>query len=242
MAETFIPCDKCNSGYIYDEKTDSAVKCECLKEFQRKRKLEITLNKASIPYDYIKDYHMRKYIGRKSIDNLQKLKQYVDKFEEKFFDKHIYFYGAMGTQKTTVAYWVGRELIKKGLSVKYVLMDQLIKDLQKQGWEDEVDISQYSSVDCLIIDRAFMADQVTLYKSGYQIPFLDNFLRQRMDQEQKSTIFISNNEIDNIASNGFGKDIEDLVRRKIKPFNSLFYFLDHYTQKDDFDTIDLWED
>lgn len=119
-------------------------------------------------------------------------------------------------------------------------MNDLVKQLQDANFNEEVDIDQYYNCDCLIIDRAFCKDQVTIYKSGYQLPFLDNFLRKRIDVLQKSTIVISNEHYDNIAKNGFNEDIEDLIRRKVQPYQSVFHFIDSYTLKDDFDTIDLW--
>jgi len=239
--EEFAPCGECADGYIY-ETEETVKKCNCLLNYQKRQRLRLSLHKANIPHDTIIDYNIRHYIKGQSYDNVKKLKFYVDNFIESFSDKQLYMWGKPGTQKTTLSFWIGKELIKRGCSVYYILMNDLVKDLQREGFEETTDLSKYYNVDCLIIDRAFVGDQVTLYKSGYQIPFLDNFLRKRIDQLQKAIIFISNADVDSISINGFGEDIQDLIIRKTKPYGSVFEFKDHYTLKDDFNTINLWGD
>jgi DNA replication protein DnaC len=240
--EEFNPCEKCENGYLYDKDKDIAVKCQCFIDYQNRQRLRLKLDKAGIPSSAIIDYTIRQYIKKYSWESVQKLRKLVNNFEERFFDKVIYMYGAPGTQKTTLSYWVGRELLKKGINVQYILMDELVKLLQKEGFHEEVDLSKYRNTDCLIIDRAFASDQITLYKSGYQIPFIDSFLRKRIDQIQKTTIFVSNIHPKEIAEHGFGEDIKDLVERKTYPMDTVIHFQDHYTLKDDFDKINLWED
>jgi len=240
--DKYIPCSKCDNGWIIilnEYGVDEAKKCSCLEKYQKDNTLEISLKKSNIPMEAL-DYTIRSYIGKQSLSSVKKLQKYIKKYKQTFYNKHIYLYGSKGTQKTTLSWWVGRELLKKGVTVKYILMNDLIKELQDDNFKDESSIDQYYNVDCLIIDRSFSKEQITLYKSGYQLPFLDNFLRKRIDQLQKSIIFISNINIYEIAENGFTKDIEDLIVRKIKVFNSDFLFEDHYSIKDDFDTIDLW--
>lgn len=240
--EKFTPCGKCENGYIYSGDYAVAHKCDCLKEYQKRQKLRIELTKANIPPDTIIDYTIRHYIRGESFGEVKRLKFYVEHFD-RFKDKQLYMWGKPGTQKTTLAFWVGKELIKKGYSVRYTLMNDLVKVLQKQGFEYDDDmVEPMLKADCLIIDRAFVSDQVTLYKSGYQIPFIDNFLRHRIDQLQKSTIFISNVHVTHISDNGFGMDIQDLITRKTKPFDTILEFKDHYTLKDDFGSINLWEE
>lgn len=240
--EEFTPCGECDNGFIYDHENDTARKCQCLIDYQCYRKMEIRLKKAGIPYNFIKDYHIRKYIGNESRSEVKKLKTLIKNFNTSFFDKVLYFWGKMGTQKTTLTYWVGRELVMKDVNVKYVLMNDLVKHIQNESFQEEYDSTPFYNADCLIIDRAFDSSQVTLYKSGYQIPFLDNFLRKRIDQLQKCTIFISNIPVSQISNHGFGTDIEDLIRRKTEPFDTILEFKDHYSLKDDFNEINLWEE
>lgn len=237
----FISCNKCDNGFIYHKDGNYVTKCSCLKNYQKKEKLKLKLDLANIPESII-DYSIKNYIGKDKNDNISKLKKFIKEFKEKFFDKILYFYGNQGTQKTTIAYWMGRELLKNDINVKYILMNDLIKELQKESFEENVSIDKYLNSDLLIIDRSFVKDQVTIYNSKYQLPFLDNFLRKRLEQLCLSTIIISNKHIDFISKNGFNEDIEDLIRRKTVVYNSVFLFEDSYLLKDDFDVANLWSD
>jgi DNA replication protein DnaC len=241
----FRPCTKCNNGYIYKKNAfdeDVVSICNCLEKYQYQIHILQKLEKAGIiASPLLLNYSIdRDYIGPDKQNNIPKFKKYIEDFEKTFYDKTLYFYGVPGTQKTTIATWIAMELIKKDISVYYTIMNDLIKDLQENTFSEEDLESRYYDCDCLIIDRAFGKDQVTIYKSGYQIPFLDNFLRKRIDQLQKGTIIISNNEVHEISNAGFNSDIESLIDRKTRPFDSIFYFGDHYSIKDDFDNIDLW--
>lgn len=241
--EKFIPCGECENGYIYDNEYTYAIKCDCLREYQQRQRLRIELDKAGVNPDKVIDYTIRHYIRGQSFGEVKKLKFYIEHFEDRFKNRHLYLWGKPGTQKTTLSFWVAKELIKKHISVQYILMNDLVKMLQRQGFEQDSDAElSYLNADCLIIDRAFVSDQVTLYKSGYQIPFIDNFLRARLDRLRKSTIFISNAPVEQIANNGFGEDIQDLIVRETKPYDLVLEFRDHYTLKDDFDKINLWEE
>lgn len=239
--EKFTSCNQCDNGYIYSKNYESARKCICLITYQERQRLRIKLYKAGIPPENTIDYTIRHYIRGESFAEVKKLRFYVE-HAERFVDKQLYMWGKPGTQKTTLSYWVGKELIKKGYGVQYCLMNDLVKALQNEQFEEGVNADKYRNTDFLIIDRAFVADQVTLYKSGYQIPFLDNFLRKRLDQLQKATIFISNAHPSKIGKNGFGEDIQDLITRKTKPYDLILEFKDHYTLKDDFNKINLWEE
>ena len=201
------------------------------KEFLKKNRLVAYLKEADIP-ESILDYDVKTYIGPDKEENIKALQSYIEEYKN--YKGHcIFFVGKPGTQKTTVSWWVARELISQSFIVKYILMNDLIKMLQAESFDDTIDyVDDYFQCDLLIIDRVFQKDQVTLYKSGYQIAFLDNFLRKRVDQMGKGILFISNTPLDEIAGQGFNADIEDFVRRKT--VNTVFEFKDRYTLKDDF--------
>lgn len=114
----YRPCSKCDNGYTHkvnEQGNEYVTKCDCLQKYQNRILLVVGLQKANIPcndtilmYDIDKDY-----IG-KDVNNIrEKLKKYLNEFEEVFNDKILYFWGKKGTQKTTVSYWIGKELIKK---------------------------------------------------------------------------------------------------------------------------------
>jgi len=234
----FVPCSKCNNGYIYsyEEGYEKARKCECLMKYQLHTYLQIALKKANIPLSTLK-YSIDSYIGPDNKGNIPKLKKVVDEYKNTFSTKLLYFYGIGGTQKTTLSWWLGRELLKKKVSVYYCFMNELVNDLTEDRFKEQSVLSKYN-VDFLIIDRAFDKDQMTIYKSGYQLPFLDNFLRKRVEVEERSTLLISNVTIDAISSQKINTDIEDFVRRKVIPYkDTYFHFQDHYSLKEDFDSV-----
>lgn len=237
----FEPCGKCINGYIITKEKgqETALECECRKEWFNEASLIINLMKANIPIS-VKDYTIDSYIGEDKNRNIERLHKYINKFKNKFKDKILYIYGDNGTQKTTISYWIGRELLKKGISVYYTLMNSLIRDLQENQFDKETDIEKYKKVDCLIIDRAFESNQLTIYKSGYQLSFIDTFLRERIDLQNKAIIFVSNVPYNEISKHGFNDDIEDLISRKVRPYNMDLKFIDHYTLSNYFEN--LWED
>jgi len=242
----FRPCVKCDNGYIYSTNSFNepvVTICSCLQKYQYQINLLQKLEKANIfPSQFLLKYDIdNDYIGPDKQGNIPKLKKFIREFKDTFYDKTLYIYGKVGTQKTTVANWIAKELIEKGVSVYFTFLNDLIKELQENTFS-ELDLEdKYYDCDCLIIDRAFGRDKVTIYKSGYQIPFLDNFLRRRIDQLNKATIIISNDAIENISKNGFNEDIQSLIERKTKPIKSVFLFEDYYGIKDDFGTLKLWE-
>jgi len=239
----FVRCDKCRDtgGFIYtvDEHGNQvSKKCDCFIEHQKKQELRLRLYKANIP-PQMEKYDIATYIGDKSLESVDKLKRYIEKFSEKFNSIHLYLYGPNSTQKTTLSMWVGREIIKTGHTVHYVLMDDLIKSLMQEGFKEEVlsEIKTFENVNCLIVDESFDKDKVNWYKSGYQLSFLDRFLRSRLEQKRKSTIFISNKEVDTIQKE-FGESIYRLIER-----NTMFTrlkFEDNFNKKKNFDPEELW--
>lgn len=239
----FVPCGKCNNGYLYTRpKNDKqfVVRCDCLTSYLYEQRMQYKLIQSGIPPS-IWNYQIESYIGSESLSSIQKIQKFVSRFFDKFASVHLYMTGPNGTQKTTIAHYLGRELLKRGCTVRYVLMNEMIKNLTKEGFEEYVDahIEQYHTVDCLIIDEAFDKDKILWYKSNYQMNFLDSILRKRIDQLQKSIVFVSNKSIESIKDN-FNYSIYDLVKRNT--LQTVLPFVDHYTKKDDFDPEDLWKD
>lgn len=245
ITEEFVGCDKCRdtNGFIYeiDENGNQiSKKCQCLLEYQQKQYLHLALSRANIPTSVL-IYTIDSYIGTQSLSHVPKLKKYVHEFKEKYYDTHLYIYGPNSTQKTTLAMWIGRELLVQKVSVYYVLMDNMVRALTQEQFEEEFQklISKINSVDCLIIDEAFDKEKVTWYKSGYQLTFLDRFLRHRMESDRKATIFVSNKDVISIRSN-FSTSVFELIQRNTS--QTQLQFIDHYTKKDDFKGKDIWGD
>lgn len=259
MKQKFIPCRTCRNkegpkpGFYYEDIEYGqgtyrlVVECECHKEWKHKNMFHIQASRGSIwpeSLDYDPD---KEYEGTQSVENVERFKKYVNRFDE-YTDVMVYLYGPNGTQKTTLAQWAGATLLYKGYRVQYVLMQNLLEMLSEMTRDPDAEnekkrlTEKLKTIDLLIIDEAFSKDKVTLYKSGFQLPFLDRFLRERFEMHRKGIVFISNHPPESIAQQGFSKSIEDLVVRKTRPNGSALEFLDNYVKSaSNFDTRGIFD-
>ncbi len=236
----FVSCKICKNGWIINDENNEAIKCECLKLYQQDVENESIINNSNLPIQ-IKEYNISRYIGKDKNENIKKLKKYIDEFEEKFKYISLYVWGTNSTQKTTVLGFFGKELAKKGFSVYYCLMNDLVKDLCNVQFKKELQekIDTYNTIDCLLIDESFDLKKMAVYESGYQLSFIDSFLRTRIEQYKKSTIFISNISIDSIDIK-FGKSIIELLKRNCK--NTCLEFKDSIRLANNFEVKDIWKE
>lgn len=234
-------------GYIVEQvlgadgKTmvDSLIECDCHKSWRKRLAIISAAKRASLNLQWL-DYDPNKdYVGDKSKESKDRLVNYVNKsldkdvsddIQTKLKSAVLYLYGTNGTQKTTLANWMGFEFIKHNKTVKYILMNDLIKLLQKADRDEDAleKIEKLESIDYLIIDEAFDKEKITIYKSNFQIPFADTFLRNRIQTKHMGIIFISNVSPYDIEEKGFNHSIQDLVVRNMKLCNGLLEFNDRY--------------
>jgi len=266
MSDEFIPCRKCKDsitpGYLYREKKDPSTgvtyryreQCECLKQHKKKELTKIRARRVGLrPSVYEQDYNpLTDYVGDKSSDSVMKVVKYVENFDTTYNHQSLYLFGPNGTQKTTIAQWVALEMIKAKKNVAYVLMRQFINALVENQYsrndEDptakaarEEYIKRAVNSDLLIMDEAFDLSKVTIYKSQYQIPFLDEFLRDRMDVQEKPIIFVSNVPINQIDASTFSKSITNLLERQINSKGASLPFYDNYQDvANDFNVKDIF--
>ncbi len=209
--------------------------------FKKEQEIIILKNKikeSQLPLSII-DYDIKSYVGKDVDKNLTKINQYIDKFEDKFKNISLYFWSKENsTQKTTIASFIGKELIKKGFSVYFILMSTLVKLLSTIETNDENSrlINHLLSVDYLIIDDAFDTEKSHVYKSKWQLPFIDEFLRSRLEINKKATCFTSNVDIDAIM-NSYNKSIYALIKRNVSVMN----FKDSVFMKNNFDIESIWD-
>ena len=111
-------------------------------------------------------------------------------------------------------------------------MNSLIKILSDSlpSPEKEAQIRQLKEVDVLIIDEAFQKEKMTIYKSGYQLPFIEIFIRERVDQNRRGIIFISNVLPSAIQESGMSQSLQDFVVRNVTNRQTLLTFEDNFTQ------------
>jgi DNA replication protein DnaC len=205
--------------------------------FKNKKKAEKIIQGGNLP-PHVIDLSFNDLIKMK--DKVNKLETYISRFEEKFKHVHLYFWSLKnGTQKTTTASILAKELALLGYSVVLILMSDLSKLLTKEGFEEDAneEINRYLEVDFLIIDDSFDSKKITVYKSGYQIPFIDTFLRKRLESKRKATCFTSNVSLSDIDEKVFGVSLVKLLERSIlDPWE----FTVPFSVRNDFNPEDLW--
>lgn len=219
------------NGYYYDTLNGVQIlrECSCHITWRKERELEYKLEKSNL----VSDYTFSDYKGNKSLEDLKALESIADHFEKFKYKKMIYVYGVNGTQKTSMVQALGKELIRKDYTAQYTLMQELINNLMPDFSKEEsaakdTFLKRCKEADLLIIDEAWDKSKVTLYNSGYQIPFLDAFLRQRFELDKGSILFVSNRQPSEIASQGFGISLQNFVMRNTQ--GSLLLFEDKYIE------------
>ncbi len=212
------PCTECDRGYTLVG--SSIEKCQCLKSWSQEYLLTAKCLKAGLNEEDLK-YDIATYIGGKELPTA--IDTYLLSFDYQGLTRStsMRFFGDVDTQKSTVARYMCRELIKKGHSVRFILMNDLINLLMKQNDFTEdvkanalLEIDAILKTDFLVIDESFDSERITIYKSGYQIPFLTTFLKRRLEVVKNSTVFISNKRSETIEEEGFTKAIQSLIIRE----------------------------
>lgn len=255
MKQKFLPCRTCRNkegpkpGFYfetipYGQSTSRVVvECECHKAWREENVFRVRAVRANV-WPEARSYDPdTEYIGTGSLENVRRLKTYVSRFEE-FGNVMVYMHGGNGTQKTTLAQWAAATLLSSGYTVQYMLMQNLLELLWKRkDFDDDMErdreVEKLTKIDLLVVDEAFSKEKVTLYKSGYQLPYLDRFLRDRVEVQRRGILFISNHPPEEIAQHGFSKSIEDLVVRKTRPQKSVLEFIDNYVKVASTTNIDI---
>lgn len=229
-------CNKCKKGYIYNG--DTVTKCDCLKQFQDKINLQSALTRSGVYDD--SEFSLDNVKG--NIDSISKIRKYIDRIDTTFRTKsNLYLVGPNGTQKSYTSKCIITECIKKNLSCQFVLMNDLLSyltDIYETGYNENIE--KFYNCDILVIDDSFDTKKVTIFKSGYQIPYLDAFLRKRLEQLGRNTIFTSNVFIEDINEEKFSKDIKNLLQRSILHRQGQLLFDTVYSKMEDAEILSMW--
>lgn len=217
-------------GEVYVTKSDE------WRSQQGKALFDLSFSKTGLP-PHVKDLTLSDYVGENRAIP-RKLKKYVSEFGDRYRMVHLYFWSHKnGTQKTTTASIVGKLLTEKGFQVKFILMGELLSLLTKMS-DNPTERQDLLDCDFLIIDDSFDRKKATIYRSGYQISFLDIFLRERLEVRRRATCFTSNFSIEEIDEEVFGRSLKKLVERSVQ---DPFEFDVLYSDRNDFDIDDLWK-
>lgn len=210
-----MACEKCENGYIYIE--EEAKKCECLKAFQKKVKFNMLLGRSGLSVGDKRPFE--EYSGEKSAENIKNLIKFLVDYPNGFRkEASFYLWSSLnGTQKTTIAKNILITLLEKGYSGKFILFGEFVNLLLSKERDEEArkEVEFLQKCDVLVLDDCFMKSKVTIFNSGYQFSFIDQFLRKRLEIDKKNTIFTSNVPIEKIESEGFTKDVQSLLHRLI---------------------------
>ena len=232
MSEIVKYVEKEIDGEIYLVKTKEWA------EKQEEALYESRFARTGLPI-HVRNLVLKDYIGtNRSIP--RKLSKYVEEFDTRYRNIHLYFWSHdNGTQKTTMASIVGNLLLKKGFSTRFILMGDLLTLLTDLNKGEDSSERRQDLLDCdfLIIDDSFDKRKATIFRSGYQISFLDIFLRDRLERLRKATCFTSNFSIDEIDEEVFGVSLKKLVKRSV---HDPFEFSVLYSDRNDFDINTLW--
>lgn len=232
MSEIVKYVEKEIDGEIYLIKTKEWA------EKQEEALYESRFARTGLPI-HVRNLVLKDYIGtNRSIP--RKLTKYVEEFDTRYRNIHLYFWSHdNGTQKTTMASIVGNLLLKKGFSTRFILMGDLLTLLTDLNKGEDSSERRQDLLDCdfLIIDDSFDKKKATIFRSGYQISFLDIFLRDRLERLRKATCFTSNFSIDEIDEEVFGVSLKKLVKRSVP---DPFEFSVLYSDRNDFDINTLW--
>ena len=232
MSEIVKYVEKEIDGEIYLIKTKEWA------EKQEEALYESRFARTGLPV-HVRNLVLKDYIGtNRSIP--RKLTKYVEEFDTRYRNIHLYFWSHdNGTQKTTMASIVGNLLLKKGFSTRFILMGDLLTLLTDLNKGEDSSERRQDLLDCdfLIIDDSFDKKKATIFRSGYQISFLDIFLRDRLERLRKATCFTSNFSIDEIDEEVFGVSLKKLVKRSVP---DPFEFSVLYSDRNDFDINTLW--
>ena len=237
----FTSCGECNNGWVLNDETGFAAKCVCLIKYQKQSMTNLFKSKAGILHHSTNTENLK----LKNKDLLSKIRYYANNLDGKMNKNcHLYLCGKNNSSKTFSAKSILHDACEKSIDCKFVIMGDLI-DMISDSFAEESkskEIDKYLNCKLLVVDDAFDKKKITIYKSGFQLAFIDRFFRKRLETLQLNTIFTSNVSIDNIESNGFSYDIQNLIERTVKNRGGYLEFNDVFVESEyDVNITSIWD-
>jgi len=233
----YIQCRKCKpkqsktspAGYYKDIEIKNGIEysvvkeCSCHVEWRIKEERFKKFIKNGFNKDFFNINMNKSYIGTKSIGNISRLNNYIEKFNNNIKVKSsiLYFYGQPDTQKEETFNWIASNLIEPN-NIKYVTFISFFDDTQKAAFmsaeypESQERVIIYENCDLLIIDEVDDRDI-----SENQFQYLEKIFHRRMSNNL-GIIFVSELPIEKLKNKIFIKFLE----KECKKNNFEFLFND----------------
>lgn len=244
----FSSCGECDTfGFRVSE--GIAVKCPCKVEYEKRILVikgllyanVITSDSSKEWISTIEKLSFESYKGPDNAKNLDKIKKFVKNFRSRYNSLNMFFTGIPGTQKTTMAKVIIKELVKEKLNCYYILANDLIQMIIDSSRDEEKKdrLKEIMIMDFLVIDE-FDEEKIITYASGWQRKNLFPWIKYRLETIKKSTLFISNNDISNIGKY-FEEAIQDLIEREV-PDKTMIFDDKYYKYSERIDLTSIWDD
>lgn len=184
-----------------------------------KLKYQLHLSQSGIP-EFYWNINFEDYKGDKANKEYLYIEYYANNCHKKEFNHiHLFIYGNHSTQKSALAYNIGKQAIKNGLTVKSILASTLIDNLMKlQGFNfvQEIydKIKELKNCDLIILDDIWDTEKA-MHWNGVNKNLIvsewDQFFREVLASNTK-IVTTSNYDKNNIRQH-FGKSISELIDR-----------------------------
>lgn len=192
---------------------------EWKKEIQNK-KYSFYLKESNIPFDYYNLSFEHASIGSNK-DVVDKCYNYINNYNKNSV-KNLYLYGLNSSGKTTAMCSIGKEAIRKGLKVKFILSSDLLSILQKtSGYNANEDFlsekRKLESCDIILIDELFDSTKSILWKGESKnliVAEWDSFLRHTLSNGIK--IICTSNILPFRISSDYSQSLFELVDRNFE--------------------------
>jgi DNA replication protein DnaC len=209
--------------YLVVEKNGSEVAIdnpEYMKKIQQGR-YEYFLKTSGIPLIY-HDITFKDCMASKDDDVIKKIQYYAEHcHEDKFKHVSLFLWGPQSTKKTSLLCNIGKQAIKNGLKVKFILAGKLIDKLIKTSGYNcnkdlEAEINEFHEQDMLLVDDILdIQKNITWSNSKHLITSeWDNFLRDALSKGQR-IVFTSNNSLES-AKELFSESLYELLDRNVE--------------------------
>lgn len=210
--------------YLYEKdpvtQEEYAIKNPQWEKRAGRQNYKLMLEWSGIPKNYW-DLEFKDYKGEISQKELAIAEAFAKNIRhEKVKNTNLYIWGPNSGQKTMIACAIGKEAIRQGLYVQFILAGDLIDSLMKnQGYnkdeEESERLKKLRMSSLVIVDDVFDDKKSLRWKTTNAdliISEVDRFIRT-MTSENNRLVFTSNIELETIK-HSYGQSIYELMDRE----------------------------